>query len=272
MKKSIKTILILLLLLSVVSCDKGPFHVHPYSVHIEGERDINADNIEEIERDNLNKDTIRVAFISDTHLWLSDFKDEVSDINNRDSIDFIVHLGDITDTGTTREYNWSRDVFQKLTKPHVLVIGNHDFLGTGDQTYSAMYSRDLDFSFIAGRVKFVCLNTNATEYDYLAAVPNFDYIEGQVKKDSDKFDHTVVLMHARPGSEQFNNNVDKSFNYFIHQLPGLYCCINGHDHIFQSDDIFGDGLMWYGVPAVVKRQYLIFTFTPKGYSYEKIDF
>ncbi len=256
---------------ALAACDKGLFEVHPYDLHITGATNVNAVNMERIEQATQGKDTLRVAFVSDSHLWLSEFRDEVDDINRRDSIDFVIHCGDITDTGTSKEYMWGRDIFQRLNKPHVMLIGNHDFLGTGDQCYKKIFG-SLDFSFIAGRVKFVCLNTNATEYDYLAAVPNFDYMEEQITADSSRFDRTVVVMHARPGSEQFNNNVRKSFNYYVHLFPGLYCCVNGHDHIFQADDLFDDGLMWYGVASAAKRGYLIFTFTPQGYSYEKVSF
>ena len=90
----------------------------------------------------------------------------------------------MTDTATEKEYEWSRDILLGLKHPFVALIGNHDFLGTGDQTFKEMYGK-FDFSFIAGRVKFICLNTNAVEYDYLAAVPNFDFLEEQLSVDTD---------------------------------------------------------------------------------------
>ncbi|MDD5862015.1 MAG: metallophosphoesterase [Prevotella sp.] len=267
-----KNILLFLVTVLFVACDKGPFDIHPYDVHITGATNLNATNIAKIENACKGKDTLRVAFISDTHLWVSQFQDEVNDINRRkDSIDFVVHCGDITDTGTTREYEWTRKILEKLERPHVVLIGNHDFLGTGDQVYENMYG-DLDFSFIAGTTKFVCLNTNATEYDYLAAVPNFDYIDEQIHADSAKFNHTVVCMHAGPGSDQFNNNVKKMFGYIINLFPGLYCCLYGHDHHFNASDMYDNGTMWYEIASAQAREYLLFTFTPNGYSYERIHF
>ena len=167
--------LLYVLLLLLVSCDET-FQTHPYDVNIKGETGINSRQTAEIERRFADKDTLRVAFISDTHLWLSDASDGVADINSREGINFVIHCGDLTDTGTTKEYEWSRDVLGGLRYPFVALVGNHDFLGTGDQTYGVMYG-PMDFSFIAARVKFVCLNTNATEYDYMAAVPNFDFME-----------------------------------------------------------------------------------------------
>ena len=47
-----------------------------------------------------------------------------------------------------------------LHVPYVALIGNHDCLGTGAETYKAVFG-PTNFSFIAGDVKFVCLNTNA---------------------------------------------------------------------------------------------------------------
>lgn len=58
----------------------------------------------------------------------------------------------------------------------------------------------------------------------------------------------------------------------IKQLPGLLFCINGHDHSFSFDDIFGDGVMYYGVTCTSDRQYMIFNINKEGYRYEVIDF
>ena len=262
-----RTLLPLLALL-LASCD-DVFQTHPYDVNIKGETEINARQLSAIERDFSDKDTLRIAFISDTHIWHTDARDEVRDINQRKDIDFAVHCGDLTDTGTTKEFEWSRDILKGLHVPFVALIGNHDFLGTGDQTYSYMYG-DLNFSFIVSRVKFVCLNTNATEYDYMAAVPNFDFMEEEMTRDSARFDRTVVVMHAPPYSDQFNNNVCKAFRRYLDFFPGLMCCVYGHNHNDDVDDIYGDGLMFYGIDCAEHRNYRIMTITPDGYEMEQI--
>lgn len=261
--------LILLATTVLTGCD-GLFDYHPYDVNFDGESNINSTGIEQIERECLDKDTLRIAFISDTHGDFSDVKDIVADINRRDSVDFIVHLGDLTNTGSTTEFEWTREVLAGFNKPYVVMIGNHDFLGTGDEVYEKMFG-DMDFSFIAGRVKFVCLNTNATEYDYMAAVPNFDYMELQITADSALFDRTVICMHARPYSDQFNNNVALAFEHYVNLFPGLLFCMNGHDHNMQLDDLYGDGVIYYGVTCASDRIYMLFTITPNGYTYEVVN-
>ena len=256
-------------MLALLAC--GCFDIHPYDVDFDGEKRINELQIQEIERRCADLDTLRVALISDTHNWHTDTRDEVNDINGRADIDFVVHLGDLTDTGTAKEFVWSRDILSGMHVPHVVLIGNHDFLGTGNQTYSLMYGA-MDFSFIAARVKFVCLNTNATEYDYMAAVPNFDFMEVEFVKDSARFDRTVVLMHAAPYSDQFNNNVCKAFRRYLDYFPGLMCCVYGHDHSSKVNDIYGDGLLFYGVDCAKDRNYLIMTITPDGYEMEEVHY
>ena len=246
------------------------FDTHPYDVHIKGETGINAKQIAIIENQFANKDTLRVAFISDTHLWHSDARDQIADVNRR-NVDFVVHCGDLTDTATAKEFEWSRDILMGLHSPFVALVGNHDFLGTGNQTYEVMYGA-MNFSFIAGRIKFLCLNTNATEYNYLAAIPDFDYMEEEMVKDMEKFDRTIIVMHAPPYSDQFNNNVCKSFRRYLDLFPGLMCCVYGHNHEDMVSDMYNDGLIFYGIDCAAHRNYRLFTITPDGYEVEKIDY
>lgn len=195
MHKIIPYILAACCLCMVASCNTV-FDVHPYDVQIDGDRNLNVTNIQKIEAAVKSKDTIRFAMISDSHQWLDDLKSEVNDINRRsDSLDFVIHCGDLTDFGATREFQCTRDHLQKLKIPFVALLGNHDCLGTGNQSYQKIFGNP-DFSFIAGKVKFVCLNTNAIEFDYSRPVPNFDFMEEQVKADADDFSRTVVCMHA----------------------------------------------------------------------------
>lgn len=254
----------------VTGCD-GVFDYHPYDARFDGETGHNASAISRIEAATVDKDTLHVAFISDSHGWYTETEDMVNDINSRGVADFVVHLGDLTDCATTKEYVWQRGVLSKLGVPYVALLGNHDCLGTGEEVFLRMYGES-NFSFIAGRVKFVCLNTNATEYDYVAANPDFDYMEEQMTADSARFDRTIVCMHACPYSDQFNNNVAKPFELYVTHFPGIMFCVYGHDHHQAASEIFDDGLMYYGVDCASHRSYMLFTITPDGYEYEVVDF
>ena len=153
---------IFLCCLLVSGCDLIDYH--PYDVDIKGERDINAKNIQKIEAKCLGKSTIRFIAMGDSQRWYDETVDFVNAVNERDDIDFVVHGGDFSDFGLTDEFLWQRDIMNKLKVPYVGLIGNHDCLGTGEDAFRQIFG-DTNFSFIAGGVKFVCLNSDAMEYD-----------------------------------------------------------------------------------------------------------
>lgn len=258
----------LFLMLSCVvlgSCDLMKYH--PYDVHITGTRDINATNIARIEAACKDKDTIRFVAMGDSQRFYDETQDFVTHINGRTDIDFVIHGGDFTDFGATDEFLWQRDILQKLSVPYVGIIGNHDCLGNGRDAYEAIWGAT-NFSFIAGKVKFVCLNTNALEYDYSEAIPDFTFISNEISHRQSEFSRSVVCMHARPYADVFNNNVALVFERYIRELPHLLFCYNAHGHSIQADDIFHDGTIYYQSDCMQRRSYLLFTITPSGYSYE----
>jgi hypothetical protein len=264
-----KKMILLFVSYLLVGCDLIDYH--PYDVDINGDRDVNQTNIARIESACLHKDTIRVVFTGDTQGWFDDTRDMVSSINGRGNVDFVIHGGDISDFGLTKEFEWQRDILNRLKMPYVVIIGNHDSLGNGEDAYSKIFG-ETNFSFIAGRIKFVCLNTNAFEYDYSVAIPDFDFMEKEIKADSADFDRTVISMHAAPFTDQFNNNVVKPFEYYVRMFPHILFCTKAHDHKLTVDTLYNDGVVYYGSDCVRDRNYLLFTITPNGYKYEAVYF
>lgn len=240
---------------------------HPYDVKIDGECNINATNIQRIQTACAGKDTIRFAAMGDSQVFYNETHDFVAHINSRNDIDFVIHGGDFTDYGTTDEFLWQRDILQKLNAPYVGLIGNHDCLGTGRDVFKKVWG-DANFSFVAGDVKFVCLNTNALEYDYSEAIPDFDFILSQRDDTTDTVKRSIVCMHAPPYSDVFNNNVAQAFNHYLKLLPELLFCFNAHNHSLKVSDIYGDGTLYYQCDSMEGRSYYVFTITPSGYEYE----
>lgn len=265
-----KLLSFILLSLCLSACDM--LETHPYDVHISGERGLTHKNIQLIENKMQGKKTIRFAMISDTQRWYDATEDAVAAINARNDVDFVIHGGDQSDFGATKEFMWMRDIFSKFRMPYVCLIGNHDCLGTGEDSYRAIYG-DPNFAFTAGNVRFICLNTNALEYDYSEPVPDFNFMEDELDNLSEEVEKTVFVMHVRPGEMVFNNNVAKVFQNFIKQFPRLQFCLYGHEHHLAVDDLFGDGVLYYQCPCVDKRTYLLFTIKEDGtYDYEAIEF
>ncbi|MDL2221743.1 metallophosphoesterase [Parabacteroides sp. OttesenSCG-928-N08] len=254
--------------LFLTSCEMIDYH--PYDGRVDTSGEVNKANIVRIERACRDKDTIRFVMMGDTQRSYDEAYDFVKHINRRNDIDFVIHGGDIADFGMKKEYEWGYEVMSKLTPPFVTIIGNHDIIGNGLYVYLEMFGDD-NFSFIAGDTKFVCLNTNAIEYDYSYPVPDFNYIKQEIA-DSLTHRRTVVAMHAPPGNEQFNNNVKDFFQDYLHQFKSLQFCLHAHNHNVSINDLFNDGLLYYGCANIAKRSYLLFTLYPDRYSYEVVLF
>ena len=244
---------------------------HPYDARIDGMTNINQCNIVRIEEGLQDADTFRFAFITDTQRWYDETEDVVAAINQRTDIDFVIHGGDLTDFGATKEFLWQRDILNGLKVPYVCLIGNHDCLGTGEEVFKKVFGNP-NFSFTAGDVHFVCLNTNALEYDYSEPVPNFYFMHHELDSFPIKAKRSLFAMHTKPGDEQFNNNVSDVFQYTLHSFPTPLCCIYGHGHKLAANNLFGDGLMYYQCSNIKDRIYLVFTINKEGYEYETVSF
>ena len=245
---------------------------HPYDTRLDGATDINARNLARIEANLAGRTSLRFVLISDTQRWYDETKAAVKSINARDDIDFVLHCGDLTDFGVTREFEVQRDILEGLRIPYVALLGNHDCLGTGADVYRHMFGNP-DFTFNAGDVHFLCINSNAFEYDYSVDIPNFSFIRNDIETFPSNMRRTVVAMHAQPTSEQFNNNVSELFEYEIRKYPGLAFCMCGHGHHTQVNEWFDDGVLYYECAAAKHREYIIFTLDEEGgYSYETVDY
>lgn len=268
-----KKLYILLLMSFIVflhGCDMIEYH--PYDGRIHGDKGINARNIALIEELYADKDTIRFILVSDTQRNYNESEDFVKTVNQRNDIDFVIHGGDFVDFGLTREFEWMRDIMNRLKVPYVGIIGNHDCLANGEEIFRKIYG-ELNFSFTAGKTKFICLNTNALEYDYSRPVPDFEFMENEYNNYTELQEKTIFVMHVPPFDSQFNNNVGKVFQGFIKEFPNLQFCLHGHTHKLSVEDLFDDGVIYYGTPNIAKRAYLIFTVMPNSeYNYEVVEF
>ena len=246
---------------------------HPYDTRFTGARDINARNAAEIERRTAGREKICFAVLSDTQRWYDETHDCVTDINARDSVDFAIHLGDLTDFGLTREFEWMRDELERLRVPYVCLRGNHDCLGTGLSVFHAMFGSH-NFAFRAGHTHFLCLNTNSLEFGAEEPVPDYAYMLNDLNSLPADILHTVVCMHAQPGSDQFPlSDTAPYFQEIVRRFPATAFCLCGHEHSTEIRDTFSDGILYYECGAAKKRAYLLFTLSDDGsYTYEVVDY
>lgn len=272
--------------LSAAGCSN--FEYSPYAADIKGPTGIIEKNVQAI-TESVSALPFKFAVVSDTHDYNSELREALDSVARRGDVSFVVHAGDMTDVGLPREFMWCRDEMERCGIPYVTVPGNHDCLGNGEDSYSYIFGAR-NYSFTVAGVHFVCLNTNALEYDYSEPVPDLGFIEEDARRaaagdaSAGPVTHTVVVMHSRPFDEQFNNNVARAFRYYLGKYPGMEAggaeapscargfCINGHNHSFQVKDLFEDGLLFYQADAISKRSFLVFTITADGYEMERVCF
>lgn len=268
-KRPIYGLLLGLTALLLGGCDY--FEYHPYDTDIQGDRGITERQIIRIEEALEGKRSFRFAVISDTQGNYDDTQDAVQALNAHEGIDFVIHCGDLSDFGLKKEFQFQRDILAELRMPYLALIGNHDCIATGEVVYESIFGAT-NFAFTAGNTRFICLNTNAMEYDYTTPVPDFDFLGRELSQLPDSIERVVYAMHVRPGEFQFNNNVSAIFEHFLLQAPGLPFCLYGHEHTLRSDDLFGDGVLYYQCPDIGKRCYLLFTMHETDYDYEVFYF
>ena len=144
---TIRNILIVFITaIAILSCD-GMFDYSPYLIDFSEEnRNVNQQNIGKLT--NQTKDnTITIAFTGDTHRWFDETEKFVAKVNQKSSVDFVIHVGDIADFGLPKQYIWGNSYLLKLNIPYFVVVGNHDLVGNGLTAYNEMFG-SLDFSFV----------------------------------------------------------------------------------------------------------------------------
>lgn len=260
--------LFLAIVLVFASCQT---EYHAYDTRIDGATHIHARNIPLIEKLTASKSQIRFAFISDTQRWYDEAEDAVEAINALADLDFVIHGGDMTDWGLNEEFERQRDILEKLNLPYVVLIGNHDCIATGRVVYEEIFG-PADFAFTAGRYRFLCVNTNALEYNSYDPVPNIDFLTEELATFPDEADRTVAVMHAAPLTEQLYGDKAYAFHEAITKFPALQCCLNGHGHKFEVNYPFDDGVCYIQSDCIAERNFLIFTLNDEGYNYEQIYF
>lgn len=260
---------ILLFLPLLAACNAIEYH--PYDARVDGDTGLTDDNIALIEQQTAGKRQIRFAMISDTQRHYDEMEDAINALNTLDSIDFVIHGGDLADFGTTDEFEWARDYMLELNVPWLCILGNHDCLGTGLSVFQSVFG-DIDYAFTAGNVRFLCLNTNALEFDYADDVPNLTFLASELNNYPTECEKTVVIMHAPPFGEEFNNDVADDFEAAVTAFPSPLFCLYGHIHTWAEDDFFNDGLIYYACTNIANRGYYLITINDNGYEIERCTF
>lgn len=147
----------------------------------DSERDLNRKAIARLQTQPPGAaDAIRFAVVGDVHYSYDQLGDAVDRLNAIDGIEFVVQIGDFTDVGTVQEYRLAKGRFDALRVPYLVVLGNHDMLGRGDEIFDRMFGmRDGTFDYRGAR--FLMVDTNSREYGFGGEVPRLDSLANALR-------------------------------------------------------------------------------------------
>jgi len=252
--KRYRLISLIILVLQFAACDEL-FEYSPYVINFdEYETDLNQKNIDRLLSGNV-PDTITIALTGDSHRFYDESEELVRTLNNHYDIDFVIHTGDIADYGIPRQYQWGNDIFSKLKVPYFVVVGNHDLVSNGNDSYLEMFG-DYNFTFIYGQYKFIFINTNSREYEFNGKIPDISWIEKEVIP-SDDFEKALIVFHTPPFSGDFHPELEEPFVEALTRHNNVLFATHGHLHSYKFSYPYGNDLPFVNTAGPENAQFVL---------------
>lgn len=268
-----KFVLISLLVGMLASCS-NLFDYSPYTLDFsEDERDLNRKNAELLQSKQstfLYSDTITVAFTGDTHRFYREWEEFVEKVNQIANVDFVIHVGDFTDFGLPRQYQWGSRIMNQLNVPYLVAVGNHDLVGIGQQAFLEMFG-PLGFSVIVGRTKLIILNNNSREFAYSGEVPDIDWLENELSH-NETFDNALLIFHVPLNDSDFDANMRDDFIRILNSSPSIIAAVHGHIHNFEAYMLDDCSVPMINVWGVEHKALTVLKINKSGYEIENHSF
>ena len=191
---------------------------------------------------------VRFALISDSHANYEDL-DRTVDRLNREDVDFVMNLGDMTDLGLAFEYDVFLQMMSGLNKAWFSLIGNHDAIGNGKQIYKRHFGEYNNY-FDHGGIRFVMFNNN--RLDFLSEGIDWDWLEQVVNQSA----HPVILFqHVNPWNKDYFDEASVLRLQKILDTNKVSVLFHGHQHKF-SNQMYKNTLLQQ-VARTEKEQYAL---------------
>ena len=185
--------------------------------------------------------SIRFALIADSHQNYADLK-TISRYVNNSGAQFVVHLGDFTNSGTRDEYEIFATYLKKFSIPIYVVPGNHDLTTTGYKLYQKVFG-PLNSASSTSFGKLIFWNNNKLESKGL----DYNFLEYEIAS-ADPEKPVFIFQHQDP----FNDvSFSESNNIQYHSLvtrPRKMIVFHGHLHRFYRQIV--DGVPYFQISRV----------------------
>lgn len=203
------------------------------------------------------------ALVADTHINSNSSANSeglltiIRDINSRDSIDFVILAGDITEFGSDREIELARELLDSLEKPWYILSGNHDskWSESGCNTFLETFGYE-QFYFVHNHIAYIGTNSGPNMRMAPALVPreSLVWLDSVLRTIPARM--PVVYVNHYPLTEDMSN-----YRKVIELLStrNIQLALCGHYHTNEA-------FTTLGIPAVKSRTALPGRTGGRGYN------
>lgn len=205
----------------------APFQDSPFSDGVlHSEKNLNSLGISRV--GNIESDSIiRLAIFADSHQNYNDLDRVILRINKTADIDFVINLGDFTNSAYNMEYDQFLTSYLRISRPTVNVLGNHDAVGAGPSLFRKIFGNP-NYYFESSSLRFVFFNSanleSPSEFDP-------DWLLSTVSSSTKPvliFTHVPLI-----DSERFTGSVGTTLLAVV-QHANTKVIFNGHRHVFDA--------------------------------------
>ncbi|MFC5283359.1 metallophosphoesterase family protein [Pedobacter alpinus] len=218
--------------------------------------DLNAKNIAKL-NNNINNtdDTVRFILTGDTQRSYDQARAMIAVVNkNYPKLNFVLLNGDISDFGLLQEMEWVTKIYEDLKAPYITVIGNHDLVANGLNTYKRMFG-PLNFSFIFKKVKFILHDNNGREYNFNGKIPDLDWISKEIQTDN-SVNAIVAVGHIPPTSTDYDAKLKDGYETLLNSNSKVVASFHAHENTNKIHFADSGPVPFITSNAVTNREFL----------------
>lgn len=226
----------------------GKYRGSPFSSDIlRGERDLNissAANLGDPEADGI----IRIGLIADSHQNYKDLEAAISELKRVADVDFLVNLGDFTNSSYNMEYDQYLRSHSLISVPAFVVPGNHDMLGAGPTIFKKVFGPS-NFYFESNSYRYVLFNSaNLETPEYFSPSWLWQTVQNSTKP-------VLIFTHiSLDDTERYHDDVKDTFTQVM-QDSRVKAIMNGHNHAYLLR--YASGTLQLQVPRVEGPQWMV---------------
>jgi hypothetical protein len=176
-------------------------------------------NYHQLQRIDLSKKEFSFAVFGDNRNSVKTFGNLIEKVNQEDVI-FAIDVGDLVYDGEKGKYRFFINQINKLNKPLLTVIGNHELKREGRANYYELFGK-FYYSFVVGDSYFIILDdANARNLDPW----QMDWLKDELQK-SQNYKYRFVFMHVPlydPRKGQFKVGHSLKDSAFANELNNLF--------------------------------------------------